>query len=421
MASKKQEGATREIELSKLEVNRGQLYGLPKNPRFIRDERFEALKKSIRDDPEMLSLRELIVYPLENGNFLVIGGNMRLRACEELGYEALPCKVLPVETPVAKLRAYVVKDNVAFGENDWDAFANEWDLDELKAMGLELDGIEDGQEEKPEVTEDDFSEEDAEPRCRKGDIWKLGEHRLMCGDSTDAMAVSKLMDGKKADLVFTDPPYNVAIGSKNEILNKFDGGARREVDIKGDKGMSDEECRDTLWTPAFENMNTHAKDHCAIYVTMPQGGTHMMMMMMAAAAAGWQIKHELVWLKDVPTFSMGRLDYDYKHEPICYGWNKNHRFFGAGTQTKSVWEFPKPKKSGEHPTMKPVELVVNAIMNSSKSGEIVLDLFGGSGTTLIACAQTLRECRMMELDEHYCDVILSRWEQLTGRTAEKVA
>ncbi len=141
MAAKKhQECATREIELSKLEVNRGQLYGLPKNPRFIRDDRFESLKKSIRDDPEMLSLRELLVYPLESGNFLVIGGNMRLRACEELGYEALPCKVLPVDTPVAKLRAYVVKDNVAFGENDWDAFANEWDLDELKVMGLELDG-----------------------------------------------------------------------------------------------------------------------------------------------------------------------------------------------------------------------------------------------------------------------------------------
>lgn len=125
------------IPIEKLELNRGQYYGLPKNPRLIRDARFDALKKSITDDPEMLNLREIIVYPLKNGNYLVIGGNMRLRACTELGFEELPCKVIPAETPVAKLRAYVVKDNVGFGENDWDAFANDWDMEELRDFGMD--------------------------------------------------------------------------------------------------------------------------------------------------------------------------------------------------------------------------------------------------------------------------------------------
>ena len=132
---------TESLPIEQLELNRGQIYGLPKNPRFIRDERFEALKKSISDNPEMMKLRELIVYPF-NEKFVVIGGNMRLRACIELGFKNVPCKVLPFETPVEKLRAYTIKDNVAFGENDWDAFANEWDLSELKDFGMTLDEIE---------------------------------------------------------------------------------------------------------------------------------------------------------------------------------------------------------------------------------------------------------------------------------------
>ena len=141
----------------------------------------------------------------------------------------------------------------------------------------------------------------------------------------------------------------------------------------------------------------------------------MMMMMMMSAA--WQVKHELIWVKNQPTFSMGRLDYDYQHEPICYGWNKSHKFYGNGEQTKSIWHFDKPRESKLHPTMKPVGLIANAIENSSAEGDIVMDLFGGSGTTLIACSQTNRVCCMMELDPHYCDVILERWENLTGSRA----
>jgi DNA modification methylase len=163
-----------------------------------------------------------------------------------------------------------------------------------------------------------------------------------------------------------------------------------------------------------------ANDDCALYVTMPQGGTHMMMMMMMIHEAGWQVKHELMWLKNQPTFSMNRLDYDYKHEPILYGWNKKHEFYGNGKFNKSVWEIDKPKKSNLHPTMKPIELIVNAIQNSSKDDDIVLDVFGGSGSTLIACEQTNRRCFMMELDPKYIDVIINRWETFTGQKAVKL-
>jgi DNA modification methylase len=236
----------------------------------------------------------------------------------------------------------------------------------------------------------------------------------MCGDSTNANDVAILMDGKKADMVFTDPPYNVAIGDKNRALNAFTGSKSIERNLEGDVFKSDEEAGQKLWLPAFKNMLNNANDTCAIYVTMPQGGTHMMMMMMMHEA-GWQVKHELIWVKNSPTFSMGRLDYDYQHEPICFGWNKNHKKIGKGKFTKSIWEIDKPRKDGEHPTMKPIELIVNAIMNSSESSDIILDLFGGSGSTLIACEQTDRECLTMELDPHYCDVIRKRyWIYKTG-------
>ena len=220
-------------------------------------------------------------------------------------------------------------------------------------------------------------------------------------------------------MVFTDPPYNVAIGDKNKALNQFSQCDRIERNLDGDTFKTDEECGEKLWKPAFLNMLAMANDRCAIYVTMPQGGTHMMMMMMMHEA-GWQVKHELIWLKSSPTFSMGRLDYDYQHEPICFGWKKSHKKIGGGKYTKSVWEIPKPQKCDLHPTMKPVELVCNALQNSSEQGDIILDLFGGSGTTMIAAEETVRKAFLMEYDEHYCDVIIARWEKLTGRQAEKI-
>lgn len=411
------------IKIADLETNNGQIEGLPKNPRFIKDNRFKALVKSIEDAPEMLDYRTLLVVPHDK-KYVIVAGNMRYRACKELGYKELPCYVLPEETPAEKLREYAIKDNIGFGQDDWDLLSNEWDAEELKEWGMETpeDWGEDTEVEQ-EVVEDEVPEE-VETKCKLGDVWQLGEHRLMCGDSTKAEDVEKLMNGEKADMVFTDPPYNVAIGSKNAFKNAFqrrkDGkkGGAIEKEIIGDKGMTDEECGQKLWLPAFKNLFENAKDDCSLYVTMPQGGTHMMMMMMIQNA-GWQVKHELIWVKNQPTFSMGRLNYDYQHEPILFGWKKTHNFFGKGEALKSIWQFDRVK-CDLHPTMKPIALIANALKNSSEEQMNILDVFGGSGSTLIACEQLQRKCYTMELDEHYCDVIISRWEKLTGKKAEKI-
>ena len=239
----------------------------------------------------------------------------------------------------------------------------------------------------------------------------------MCGDSTDESDVSILTDGVKANMIFTDPPYNVDYGSKNEYLNTVCPRNRIQTPIKNDRFDTDEEIGSKLWKPAFKNMREHAENDCSIYVTMPQGGAHMMMMMMCAAS--WQVKHELIWVKN--NHVLGRADYNYKHEPILFGWADKHKFYGKGEFLKSVWEIPNPNKSDLHPTMKPIQLINNCLLNSSKEGDTVLDLFGGSGSTLIACEQLNRKCYMMELDPHYCDVIIDRWESMTGKEAVNIS
>jgi site-specific DNA-methyltransferase (adenine-specific) len=290
---------------------------------------------------------------------------------------------------------------------------------------LEVAGIGDGetpatQSAETEAKEDDFDPdaEHYEPKVKRGEVWLLGRHRLMCGDSTSADDVARLMNGEKARLVITDPPYNVAVGSRNKVLNEMTSGHRIEEDIKNDNGMTDEEVGNKIWKPAFINMKANADDDCTIYVSMPQGGTHMMMMMMMMHDAGWQIKHELIWVKNVPTFSMGRLNYDYQHEPILFGWNKTHKWYGSEHKVSTLY-FDRPMKSDLHPTMKPIPLWAELINNSSKQGDIILDTFGGSGTTIIAAQQLDRRARLMELDPHYCDVIIARWEKLTGEKARK--
>lgn len=187
---------TKTIPIDKLKVNEGQINGLPKNPRFIKDDRFRALVKSIREAPEMLNLRELIVVE-HDGEYIVIGGNMRLRASQELGLKELPCKILPSNTPSDKLREYTIKDNNGFGENDWDLLANEWDVEELEDWGTELPEDWGNPPTSQEVEEDDFDEDNDEipKRVKEGDVWQLGVHLLICGDSTKEQTFSKLMGG----------------------------------------------------------------------------------------------------------------------------------------------------------------------------------------------------------------------------------
>lgn len=386
-----------------------------KNARKHQDVDVDAIVKSIKEfgfnDP-------IGVWGEKN---IIIEGHGRLQAAKKLGMKEVPVIHLDDLTDEQR-RAYTLAHNKTAELSMWDfekldeELSNILDID-MSDFGFDLSAVDILEEEK-EIIEDDYDvKPPKQPKSKLGDIYQLGRHRLMCGDSTNFDNVSALMGDEKADMIFTDPPYNVAIGSKNAFLNSVQPSARCAEDIANDKGMTDEEIGETLWLPAFENMRAVADDCCSIYVTMPQGGTHMMMMMMMMMKAGWQVKHELMWEKNAPTFSMGRLDYDYQHEPICYGWNKKHIFYGKGEQNKSIWKYDKPRKCDLHPTMKPVPLVVNALLNSSKENDNILDAFGGSGTTIIACEQTKRNAFVMEYDPKYVDVIIDRWEQFTGEKA----
>lgn len=391
------------IQIELIETNKGQIEGVPANPRVIKDKKFKKLVKSIEENPEMLDLREILVYPLED-KFIAIGGNMRLEAVKKLGYKDVPCKVLPVETPAENLRAYILRDNASYGEWDFDELANCWDIDELEIADIDLpSGF--GLEEENETSEDDFCESETKTRVQLGEIWQLGNHRLMCGDSTKIENVKKLVRGVEIDMLLTDPPYNVA----------YEGKTEEKLTIQNDK-MSDDAFVDFL-TKSF---------NCA-YEVLKKGGAfyiwHAIMkcisLMVACQNANLSVRQILIWNKN--SMVLGRQDYQWKHEPCLYGWKEgaSHYFIEDRTKT-TIIDCKKPNRNGEHPTMKPIELMAECIKNSSRKNENVLDLFGGSGSTLIACEQLERSCYTMELDPHYCDVILSRWEKLTGKIALKI-
>lgn len=414
------------------EYNLAELVENPDNPQTVTDEAFERLVEKIRKNPDGLRANRIaFVTDHPAGKFVVLSGNKRLRALKRILGEngKAPAEWFQDITSMteSERREFLVNANICEGDWDVSKLLEQYERDELVGlMGADdvdkllesVPAAEEGKNGSGKTEADAVPEVRETPRSVRGKIYVLGKHFLMCGDSTSAADCAAVMRGTKADVIITDPPYNVSIGERNAAINREGKkrgqknlGGRIEEPIIGDQGWTDEECGEKLWKPAFTNMAENAADHCSIYVSMPQGGTHMMMMMMMMRRSSWQVKHELMWLKDSPTFSMGRLDYDYKHEPICYGWKKSHRFYGKGAFTKSVWEFPKPHQSKLHPTMKPVELIENAILNSSQDGETVADFFGGSGTTLIACEKTGRVCRMIEMDEHYCDVIRKRWAE----------
>lgn len=366
------------------------------------------------DDVQIANVAESIrqygfVQPIViDKNNVVVIGHCRLLAAKQLKMAEVPCVCVDdlTDEQVRKLRIIDNKTN----ESEWDFDNLKLEFEELDFSDFDIDfGFDIDDEEETEIVEDDVPEvdEEHEPTVKLGDIWQLGRHRLMCGDSTDKATVELLMNGNKADMVFTDPPYNV----------DYEGKGKEKLKIQNDHFETDEECGEKLWLPAFRNMRAFAKDCCAYYCCMPQGGTHMMMMMMMKAE--WQVKHEIIWKKQ--SIVLNRADYNYQHEPILYGWNKTHKFYGKGKyHTTSVWEYDRPTKSKEHPTMKPIELICEALRNSSVKNNIVLDIFGGSGSTLIACEQLDRICYTMELDPKYCDVIIKRWETLTGEKAVKI-
>ena len=411
---------SRMLPMSQIAVNNGQMDGVRANPRQIKGEKFDRLKASIERNPEMLSLRELLVYE-HDGKYIVIGGNMRYRACKELGYTQMPCKIIPPQATAEQLNAYIILDNSGFGDWDWDALANEWDSQQLTDWGVDVPNWDDEASEDEQPSEDDdFDEEKDSIECRvkKGEIWQLGKHRLMCGDSSNQEDVKKLMDGELADMVFTDPPYGVAIGDKNKALNSVQKAGRCTQNIENDTLSADELY--PLLVSAMTNCRENCKDEAIYFVTSPQNGDLGLMMMMMMKDAGLPVRHMLIWEKNSATFSLGRLDYDYQHEPIFYTWTKKHKNHRKGEFRTTIWKYDKPRKCDLHPTMKPVALVENCLKDGTLKGDIVLDVFGGSGTTIIACERQDRCARLMEIDPHYCDVIIARWEKMTGEKAIKI-
>ena len=319
----------------------------------------------------------------------------------------------------------------AVGSWDWDALSG-WDAGELQQWGFDGDTLTNWQKdvtalgamlsaEAEQPPDDPGAQVDKADELRQkwgvetGQLWKLGEHRLICGDCTDRAVVDAVAFGDRMDLWLTDPPYAVSYADKNRYLNAVAFGNRIQVPIENDH-LSLEDAAD-LWERAARIALEVCADHAPYYWFACQGGDQMMMMM-RLSEAGWRVRHELIWVKN--NHVLGRTDYNYKHEPILYGWKKDgkHRFFG-GFQT-SVLEFPKPQNSDLHPTTKPVELIERLIANSSQAGEIVLDTFLGSGTTLIACERLGRRCRAVEISPGYVGVALQRWADMTGGAPELV-
>ena len=339
---------------------------------------------------------------------VVLAGNGTIEAAKALGWKEISITRCPSEWDDETAKAYALTDNRSSELAEWDnlILSNQLlDLDglgwDIEALGFEMPQIID----TAEINEDELLEPPAEPVTKLGDVWQLGKHRLVCGDSTDVTVLDKLLGDEKVDLVWTDPPYGVA----------YVGKTKDALTIENDR-LDHDQLTDFL-RAAFNAIFQATKPGAVWYVTAPSGDLFQCFSIPLTELEVW--RHTLVWVKD--TLVMGRADYHYRHESIFYGWTP-----GAAHQTPpdrkqdTIWEFDKPRSNKEHPTMKPVELIERSIQNSSLVGQLVLDTFGGSGSTLIACEQTKRIARLIELDPKYCDVIIKRWENLTGLKAELI-
>lgn len=381
------------------------------NPRN-NEEAVDGVANSIKQ----FGWQQPIVVDKEN---VIIVGHTRYKAAQKLGLKVVP--VIVAELSEEKAKAYRLADNKTNEAAEWNFDKLQEELDkiiniDMSDFGFDVDNIIDEIEDKQAI-EDEYTEKN-DIECHNGDIWQLGNHKLMCGDSSNKENWSKLMCGEKGNMVFTDPPYGVAIGDKNKQLNKYRKSNAIDKNIMNDNISADELYK--ILVKAMTNLRENCLDDAVYFVTSPQGGDLGMMMTMMKDA-GLPVRHILIWKKNSATFSMGRLDYDYQHEPIFYTWTKSHKNYRKGEYRTTIWEYDKPKKCDLHPTMKPVALVANALKDGTKKDDIVLDAFGGSGTTLIACEQLCRKARLMEMDPHYCSVIISRWEQLTGDKAKLIS
>jgi DNA modification methylase len=336
------------------------------------------------------------------GKNVIIAGHTRLKASLKLGLATVPC-IVADDLTEGQIKAFRLADNKTAELASWDFSKLEEELSNIE-MDMSVFGFENLEADIPDnATDDDFdpsSELSETPYAKLGDIFQLGTHRVMCGDSTDKESVEKLLDGQKVDMTFTDPPYNV----------DYEGTAGK---IKNDK-MGDESFYLFLFN-AFKNIFDNTKPGGAIYVC--HADTEGLNFRNAYKNAGFKLAECLIWVKNA--LVLGRQDYHWRHEPILYGWKEGaaHYFIDDRTQD-TIWEYNKPKRNEEHPTMKPLELCGRAISNSSRVGEVVLDLFGGSGSTMIASDQLQRKSYLMELDERFVDVIVKRYLKHKGSIAE---
>ena len=368
------------------------------NARTHSPEQITKLRSSLR---EFGFINPVII----DRDYGVIAGHGRIMAAKEEGIEEVPC-VFADHLTEAQKKAYIIADNRMAMDAGWDEELLRVEIESLQ--GMDFDPLLTGFDEKElaalfddgmEAKEDDF-DVDAELQkptfSRLGDIWTLGRHRLVCGDSTKAETYTTLMDGVKANLVITDPPYNV----------NYEGSAGK---IKNDN-MAGEKFYEFLLA-AFKNMESVMVADASIYVF--HADTEGLNFRRAFADAGFYLSGCCIWKKQ--SLVLGRSPYQWQHEPVLYGWKKNgrHQWY-TGRKETTIWEFDKPKKNGDHPTMKPVLLLAYPIGNSSMANSVVLDPFGGSGSTLIACEQTDRICRTIELDEKFCDVIVNRYIEQVG-------
>lgn len=352
------------------------------------------------------SLREFgFVNPvIIDRDYNVIAGHGRIAAAREEGITEVPCVFVDHLTEAQK-KAYILADNRMAMDAGWDEELLRVELEALEEMGFDLGMT--GFDEKElaalfpneEAKEDDFNVEAELQKptfTKSGDVWTLGRHRLVCGDSTKEETYSVLMDGVKANLVITDPPYNV----------NYEGSAGK---IKNDNMANDKFYEFLL--AAFKNMESVMAPDASIYVF--HADTEGLNFRRAFADAGFYLSGCCIWKKQ--SLVLGRSPYQWQHEPVLYGWKKNgkHQWY-TGRKETTIWEFDKPKKNGDHPTMKPIPLLAYPIGNSSMANSVVLDPFGGSGSTLIACEQTDRICRTIELDEKFCDVIVNRYIEQVG-------
>jgi len=376
-----------------------------KNSRTHSDEQVAQIAASIKE----FGWTNPILVDGDNG---IIAGHGRLMAARKLGYTEVPTIELKDLTEAQK-KAYIIADNRLALNAGWDNEMLKLEFDQLAELGFDLEltgfSLDEIEALNPVELNAGLTDEDEapplppEPKTKIGDIYKLGKHRLMCGDSTSIDHLERLCDGQAVDMWLTDPPYNVA----------YEGKTKDSLTIQNDS-MGDDQFRQFL-RDAYVAADAVMKAGAVFYIWHADSEGYNFRG--AAQDAGWKVRQCLIWKKS--SMVMGRQDYHWKHEPCLYGWKEGAgHLWATDRKQTTILEFEKPSRNGEHPTMKPVALFEYQLLNNTKGGDIVLDSFGGSGTTLIAAEKNGRIARLMELDPKYCDVIVKRWEDFTGKKAE---